>query len=246
VGILARRIPARRGAGDPPGDRRLPQPKPQHVHQDGERKPRALIGLLATLVFILALPARADDDLINPDRPGIADGSQTIGRGTFQLETGIDREQGDNAFPSLLRYGLSKNFEARLESDSALTHPLLGFKWHFAGAPSLGVIVRAGEHHEGDVRLAADINLGEKWSLNPNIGVNRDRGALAALTVQYNVTQRANVFIDGGYDTSQLLLDAGGAWIIGRNTQLDASITWGARGVGVPNVVYSAGISRRF
>ena len=202
--------------------------------------------LALLLVVLAALHVYADDDLINPDRPGIADGSQTIGRGTFQLETGIDREKGDNAFPTLLRYGISKSFEARVESDSALTHPLLGFKFHFADAPSLGVIVRAGEHHEGDVRLAADINLGEKWSLNPNVGMNRDRGALAALTVQYNITQRANVFIDGGYDTSQLLLDAGGAWIIGRDTQLDASVTWGARGSGVPNVVYSAGISRRF
>jgi hypothetical protein len=201
---------------------------------------------LFAILLLAAQPLHADDDLINPDRPGIADGSATIARGTFQLETGIDREHGENAFPTLLRLGLSKSFEARVESNSALTHPLLGFKVHFADTPSLGVIVRAGEHHEGDVRLAADFNLGEKWSLNPNIGINRDRGALAALTVQYNLSQHANVFVDGGYDTSQLLIDAGGAWIIGRNTQLDASATWGARGRGVANVVYSAGISRRF
>src|SRR5205814_3761013 len=138
-----------------------------------------------------------------PDRPGIADGSQTISRGTFQLETGIDREKGANAFPTLLRYGITKSFEARVESESALTHPLLGFKVHLADVPSLGVIVRAGEQHQGDVRLAADINLGEKWSLNPNIGINRDRGAIAALTVQHNLSQRANVFVDGGYHPSR-------------------------------------------
>ena len=40
--------------------------------------------------------------------------------------------------------------------------------------------------------------------------------------------------------------ETGDAWIIGRDTQIDASATWGARGRGVPNVVYSAGISRRF
>jgi hypothetical protein len=202
--------------------------------------------LILVIAALAALPLRADDDLINPDRPGIADGSQTVSRGTFQLEAGIDRQDGDNSYPTLLRYGLSKNFEARVESDNTLTHPLFGFKYHFLDAPSLGVIVRADEHHEGDVRLAADINLGEKWSLNPNLGINRDRGALAALTVQYNLTPRANVFVDGGYDTSQLQLDAGAAWILGRDTQLDASITWGARGTGVPNVIYSAGISRRF
>ena len=209
-------------------------------------RPIALRALLALFACLAVVPARADDDLINPDRPGIADGSQTIARGTFQIEAGVNRDQGDDSFPTLLRYGLSKNFEARVESNSALTHPLFGFKVHFADAPSLGVIVRAGEHHEGDVRLAADVSLGEKWSLNPNVGVNRDRGALAALTVQYNLSQHANVFIDGGYDTSQLQLDAGAAWILGRDTQLDASIIWGARGAGVANVIYSAGISRRF
>jgi len=212
---------------------------------DRTARDRGLI-LVALVAILVALPARADDDLINPDRPGIADGSQTIARGVFQIETGVDREKGDNSFPTLLRFGLSKNFEARVESDNALTHPLFGFKFHFADAPSLGVIVRAGEHREGDVRLAADINLGEKWSLNPNVGVNRNRGALAALTIQYNLSQHANVFIDGGYDTSQLQLDLGGAWILGRDTQLDASIIWGARGAGVANVIYSAGISRRF
>ena len=31
--------------------------------------------------------AAADDDYINPDRPGIADGSTTVGPGHFQIET---------------------------------------------------------------------------------------------------------------------------------------------------------------
>jgi hypothetical protein len=202
--------------------------------------------LSLVLILFAAFAAHADDDLINPDRPGIADGSATVGRGVFQLETGIDRDRESHAFPTLLRFGISKNFEARVESESALTHPLLGFKLHFADAPSMGVIVRAGNQHQGDVRLAADVNLGTKWSLNPNIGVTRDRDPLAALTVQYNLSDHANVFIDGGYAASQILLDAGAAVILGRDTQLDVSITRGARGTPAPNTVVSAGISRRF
>jgi hypothetical protein len=199
----------------------------------------------ASLLFLATLSLHADD-LINADRPGIADGSTTVGRGTFQLETGVDRDRESRGFPTLLRYGFSPNFEARVESESALTHPLLGFKWHFASAPSLGVIVRAGQEHHGDVRLAADFNAGSKWSINPNIGIDRDRNPLAALTLQYNITDRANAFIDGGYAGSQLLLDAGGAIILGRDTQLDVSITRGAHARPLPNTVVSAGISRRF
>lgn len=199
------------------------------------------------LVFV-AVSLHADDDLINADRPGIADGSQTVGRGTFQLETGIDRDRESREFPTLLRYGIWSNFEARVESENALTHPMFGFKWQFAKAPSVGIIARAGQDHQGDVRLAADFNLaGDKWSINPNVGIDRDRNGIAALTLQYNLTDHANVFIDGGYQDSQLLLDAGGAIILGRDTQLDVSITRGASGARpLPNTVVSAGISRRF
>jgi hypothetical protein len=211
---------------------------------------RATIAIVKRLVLLLTLLAavsvHADDDLINPDRPGIADGSATVGRGVFQIETGVDRDRESRAFPTLLRFGITKNFEARVESESALTHPILGFKFHFAGAPSLGVIARAGNQHQGDLRLAADVNLGTKWSLNPNVGVTRDRDGLAALTVQYNISDHANVFIDGGCEGSRILIDAGGAVILGRDTQLDVSVTRGARGTPAPNTVVSAGISRRF
>jgi hypothetical protein len=214
----------------------------------GPGYPHVVRRACSALLLVVALSAHADDDLINADRPGIADGSVTVGHGVFQLEAGVDRDKDAREFPTLLRYGLTKNFEARVESGSALTHPLFGFKFHFADAPSLGVIVRAGQQHGGDIRLAADFNLGTsgKWSLNPNVGVSRDRDALAALTVQYNVTERANVFLDGGYDGRQILIDAGGAWILGRDTQLDLEITRGARGRPLPDTVVSAGVSRRF
>jgi len=39
--------------------------------------------------------------------------------------------------------------------------------------------------------------------------------------------------------------DAGAAWVIGRDTQLDASIGWGAHG-DAPNMFWSVGVSRRF
>ena len=237
----------------------------------------------AVFLFLFASAAFAQDaDLINPDRPGIADGSAVVGPGVFQLEAGLERDHGSDgrsiATPLLLRYGLSKAFEMRVEGNGYIHAsgangfaPLsIGMKVHFNDAPSLGVIARIfvpsgtgvqrSHATSADVRLAADINIGEKWSLNPNVGVaSQDDGdgrftsGLAAFTVQYNISDHANVFVDGAMQSpeqrggsSSLIVDVGGALIVGRNTQLDASVGWGAHGTTPPNVFLAAGISRRF
>lgn len=84
------------------------------------------------LAFTVALagrvaPARAtDDDVINPDRPGIADGSAVVGRGRFQVETAlqVERREDDGTregtlfFPTLLRLGIGEHWEARVESNT--------------------------------------------------------------------------------------------------------------------------------
>src|ERR1051326_2205415 len=232
----------------------------------------------ALLVVLVAVPATADDQSINADRPGIADGSMTVGKGAFQIETGAERDDAsherDLSTPTLLRYGLANDFELRVESEgyqrilddgSGWAPVSIGFKSHFLEPdkakhrPSLGIIGRvfvpsgSGEfrshHTTGDLRLAADLDLDDQWSVTPNAGVEFDdqhTAALAAMTIQYNITQRLNVFVDGGYQSkpSSLLLDAGAAWIINPRTQLDFSIGWGAHGGDTPNVFWSAGISR--
>lgn len=98
-------------------------------------------------------PQCADEpDLINADRPGIADGSTVIGTGTIQIESGIQQESrrsGDSRehtflIPTLLRFGVDSHWEFRIEgntftrvttSDSTDTTsgfaPVsLGFKYH--------------------------------------------------------------------------------------------------------------------
>jgi outer membrane putative beta-barrel porin/alpha-amylase len=243
---------------------------------------RAAIFLLLIGSAALAQTQVPQADLINPDRPGIADGSAVVGRGIFQIEAGLERDHDAGArslaTPLLLRYGISKEFEMRVEGNGYVHAngangfaPLsVGAKYHFLDAPSLGIIARlfppsgtGGQRSHSttaDLRLAADINLGEKWALNPNIGVaSQDDGAgrftaaLAALTLQYNISDRANVFVDGASQSREergggasLVLDAGAAWITGRNTQFDISAGWRARGTKPPNVFLAAGISRRF
>lgn len=211
-----------------------------------------------------------DTELIDADRPGIADGSHTLTHGRFQIETGFDQEHtaGERSLsvPTLLRYGVSDSLELRAESDSyehtrrsSGWNPIsIGLKDHFyeRDSASLGVIARwffpsgsgafRSDSNSGDVRLAADLEFGERWAVNPNIGIEKPGGGVGAVTVQYNLSKTANVFVDSGVQRSEVLVDGGAAWVVGVNTQLDVSIGWGAHGANAPNVFWSAGLSRRF
>jgi len=95
--------------------------------------PLVLLGTEAPRLHAQAAPQGAKPDTscdpINPDRPGIADGSHVIGAGRIQLETAYAQERHTDdgtrsrlsLVPSLLRIGLSSRVEARVESNS-FTH----------------------------------------------------------------------------------------------------------------------------
>ena len=113
-----------------------------------------------------------EPDLINADRPGIADGSTVIGARTFQFESGIQEEfrrsgtTREHTFfaPTLLRFGIDSHWEVRLEGNtftrvttfesanaidqvSGFAPVSLGFKYHIYQSNnehqlSLGTIVR--------------------------------------------------------------------------------------------------------
>jgi len=265
-------------------------------------KPRPYIFL--SLVFVAAI-APADDsrfkDPINADRPGIANASAVVEKGAFQVELGVERDhssqkgvdQRDDTLPTLLRYGLTKKLELRLETNSlsrsttrtpearervnGLAPLKIGMKYQFqegddeTGKPSLGVIAGVSppsgtrdfrsHHTTGDVELAADIALNKHLSLNPNIGVSIDRdgtdrqfaAALAAVTLTWLPTPLVQPFVDAGVQSPEqksgktsVILDAGVAWIVRNDTQLDVAFGWGAAGETSPNFFWTAGVSERF
>jgi hypothetical protein len=240
---------------------------------------RRIASLAAALLLVPLVMRAADLDLIDADRPGIADGATTVKRAHFQIETGFAGEDRSDAhtlnFPSLLRYGFSDRFEGRIESDTFQRqrtggrtlrgwNPIsLGFKYHVIDQHemSIGVLGSwfppsgSGEFRSdrstGDLRLAVDLQLGDRWLITPNLGVQRDEtsatSGTGAMTLQYNITTKGNVFVDGGVQRGgEVLLDAGIAWILGMNTQIDASVGRGAHGSKAINVFWAAGISRRF
>lgn len=251
-----------------------------------------------------AADASAQDDVINPDRPGIADGSTVIGPKKFQIEIGgqyeFHSEGGANAhlyfLPALLRLGINEKWEARIEtasytyvrtSDPAAgkSHtdgysPIsIGAKFHWQDGkgpkkPSLGAIGRVfvpsgssdfkSNVTTGDFRFAADLDLNESgsWSLNPNLGVgfyqdgngNSITALLAAMTLNFfNKDKTVNPFVDFGLQSPErrqgptaLILDTGIAYILNKDTQLDASVGTGVLGHTTPHPFWSVGISRRF
>jgi hypothetical protein len=115
--------------------------------------------LLAALCLPLA--AAAGDDSINPDRPGVVETSQVVGKGRIQLETSVqwDRLRDDDSHertlysPTLLRIGLGESTELRVETDGRTVihasdpgnglHTVTagwadteaGIKWHLEDAP---------------------------------------------------------------------------------------------------------------
>jgi hypothetical protein len=190
--------------------------------------------------------------------------------------------------PTLLRFGVADKWEARLESElySWMRPPdgtreegwapfSLGFKHQFLEAqgrrPSLGLIGRLSppsgsnrlrtRHTTGDIRVAADFDLGSQWSVNPNIGFGWDEDdegrrfstRLLAMTLAYKPMHRLELFADflaqdpeAHGAGSGVIYDAGFAYLVSRNFQVDFSV--GARGSGseLPRRFFAAGFSVRF
>ncbi|HEU4888385.1 MAG TPA: transporter [Thermoanaerobaculia bacterium] len=232
---------------------------------------------VAATVFLLLIPmfTRAQEASIVADRPGLADGSTTVGRGMAQLETGLTGEGGDEeqfTLPTLVRYGITDRLELRIASDVVgwtsddgdIAPIAAGFKLSLRdGALPLSLIASvqppSGEGRlrssafEGEARLVSDIDLAEGLSLTPNVGVALVEGdgavAIFAATVEREMG-RALPFVDfeatiGDGDTS-MIADAGIAWVVRPNTQLDISVGVDVLGDEYPEWFIAAGYSRRF
>jgi hypothetical protein len=159
---------------------------------------------------------------------------------------------------------------------SGLAPLSLGFKYHIQDSegvrhPSIGAIVRVfppwgtgdfrTQHVTGDLRLVADWDFAPKLSLNPNVGVGVYEdgqgdvfvAGLFALTLNYLPSKKLNPFIDFGLQVPEekngeasVIVDAGVAYIVGRNVQLDVSVGTGVNGQTPPHPFVSLGVSFRF
>lgn len=174
---------------------------------------RAFLGATAYVASVVSLcdaaVAQQAPDLINPDRPGIADGSMTVGPNRFQIETAIQAEfrghdEHDRTIfvPTLLRYGISKRWEVRVEGNgytwvtqkdpatgtshaSGFAPTSIGVKYNFLDAsgaerPSVGAILRIfPPSGSGDFRTrvtTGDFRLAADWNFADKWSLNPNVG----------------------------------------------------------------------
>lgn len=170
----------------------------------------ALAVSLTAACLSVAVPARAQSDVIEADRPGLADSSTVVDKGRLQIETGVQWEKRASEystfFPTLFRVGVTSRFEARVEGDTyttiadhdlhenGLTPVSLGFKALFTrpdsdgiGAgliasftPAWGTGAFSAESASADARFVVDVPLSEHWALNPNVGLAWTEGESGA------------------------------------------------------------------
>lgn len=152
---------------------------------------------------IPALPALADEPIAT-DRPDFVESSQTVGQGRVQVETSLAWEKAGKAelasTPSLLRVGVSEQWELRLETDgwlrtggageriSGMADLSVGAKYHVANSddpgPSLAWLLHAdlptgkeafrGHGTRPSLRLVAEWELPRDYSVGVMPGVIRD------------------------------------------------------------------------
>lgn len=225
----------------------------------------------ALFLTLAAVPAASQETEIVADRPGLADGSVTVGRGVAQVEAGVTREGDEEllTLPVLFRYGFSDDFELRIESDvlgiteddTEVAPVAVGFKYRFRDGlslianvqpPSGGGVLRS-DSFESETRLVADYDLGNDFSLTPNIGVafaeGGDLTAVFAASLEHPLGP-VGAFIDfesriADGDTS-LIVDGGFAWVVRPDTQLDISAGVDVAGDAYPDWFVGVGYSRRF
>lgn len=229
----------------------------------------------AVFLLLIPVFADAQDASIVADRPGLADGSTTMSRGVAQLEAGVNADGGDDelfTLPTLLRFGITDRFELRIASDvigwssddSDLGPVNAGFKLRLRdGAVPLSLIASVqppsgggnlrSSAFESEARLVSDIELAEGLSLTPNVGIALVEGdgatGIFAATLEREMG-RALPFIDfetsfGAGDAS-MIADAGVAFVVRPDTQLDVSAGVNVFGDEYPEWFIAAGYSRRF
>ena len=120
------------------------------------------------LLILFSIAVQAEEPLVT-DRPDVAESAVTVGKNRTQIETGVTytRDNGvdQTTFPTLLRIGIERNWELRIESDTL-------------------TIQNPGPNHFSDVSLGAKVNLlnaedtkvGLLFNLNLPVGPRSTRG----------------------------------------------------------------------
>lgn len=111
-----------------------------------------------------------------------------------------------------------------------------------------------------DLRFSAELHPMERWSINPNVGLATYHDARGdskvtptiAVEAEYEVADVWKPFVElaldapeEGDDDAPFLADAGVAWVVRNDTQVDFAIGSGLSG-DAPDFFWTVGVSHRF
>jgi Putative MetA-pathway of phenol degradation len=157
--------------------------------------------LLAGIGIGFSLNAIADEEPLATDRPDFVESSNVVGKGRYQIETGVSFERdkiGDGSVrtfttPTLVRIGVSDVLELRVETDgytrvndnvtdektTGVSDIALGAKWHFADgggyAPAMAMLIHvdvdSGSEEFRGDGLRPSLRVVAEWELPHDISL---------------------------------------------------------------------------
>jgi hypothetical protein len=154
---------------------------------------------------------------------------------------------------------LSLGMKYRIQNSDSTGRPALSILSHLTPASGSGAI--RSHHVTGDALLVADWGFAPRLALTPNLGVglyedDNDRmvtAGLFAATVSYSASEKLTLSLDTGaqypevaHGKASVVVDAGLAYLVTHDLQLDISAGTGVAGRTSPRVFLAAGLSRRF
>tara|TARA_B100002052_G_C15846313_1_gene582692 strand:+ start:393 stop:1124 length:732 start_codon:yes stop_codon:yes gene_type:complete len=160
---------------------------------------------LLILAYLFTLTAFSQS--INTDRPDQTEGSSTINKGTFQIETGILLSEDDNTnekslfLPStLLRFGITDNIELRIfqEIEHKIYHSntITGFNDLQLG---LKLQLFKKENSATEIAFMSHINLPNSSDFFSNNRI----GIINKLCISHPTNKRTQISYNIGYDYMQ-------------------------------------------
>lgn len=233
---------------------------PERPTPDARQTARAAGVLDAHMLLLIGSAFARTPDPISTDRPDVAESSAAMDTGVYQLEQGIELSGQGSAtafsFPSLSRYGIGGNVEARIETpfvyvsggSVAFAGVSAGVKWHLPFEwPSLALLASADFDGQGNFtpvgKIAWDVDLPTGIGLGINVGMTtapglRSPSALWALSVGRPVNRHLRLYVEGSGQTApgwffdQVALDAGATVGLSDNVQWDVYGLYGVVGGG--------------
>jgi len=169
-------------------------------------RPHAVAAALLLSLAGASVQAETDGPIVT-DRPDVSESSDVVGAGRFQIETSIEWARDgagaaavrERSFPTLLRIGLDKAWELRIETElhvrqrsalgsaSGTPDTAVGLKWHVQDGddddfvPSVAALLHAdlptgsagfkGSGVRPSLRVVGEWELGNGWSIGAMPGI---------------------------------------------------------------------------